>query len=55
MESRIAQERYRLLLVALGNHIVDGVPLRNHPRLAAVDLWIPGLKSGIRSLICADS
>ena len=45
-----AQERFRLLLVALGNHLVDGVPLRNHPRLAAVDLWIPGLKSGIRSL-----
>lgn len=45
-----AQERFRLLLVALGNHLVDGVPLRNHPRLAAVDLWIPGLKSGIRPL-----
>jgi hypothetical protein len=45
-----AQERFRLLLVALSNHLVDGVPLRNHPRLAAVDLWIPGLKSGIRSL-----
>jgi len=45
-----AQERFRLLLVALGSHLVDGVPLRDHPRLAAVDLWIPGLKSGIRSL-----
>jgi len=45
-----AQERFRLLLVALGDHLVDGVPLRDHPRLAAVDLWIPGLKSGIRSL-----
>lgn len=44
----VAQERYRLLLVALGNLVVDGVPLRNHPRLAAFDPWIPGLKSGIR-------
>jgi dienelactone hydrolase len=43
-----AQERYRLLLVALGDHLVDGVPLRNHPRLGALDPWIPGLKSGIR-------
>ena len=43
-----AQERYRLLLVALSNHVVDGVPLRNHPRLAVLDMWIPGLKSGIR-------
>ncbi len=43
-----AQERYRLLLVALGNHQVGGVQLRNHPRLAAFDPWIPGLKSGIR-------
>jgi dienelactone hydrolase len=43
-----AQERYRLLLVALGNHVVDGVQLRNHPRLGALDPWIPGLKSGIR-------
>jgi hypothetical protein len=42
------QERYRLLLVALGDLLVDGVPLRNHPRLAAFDPWIPGLKSGIR-------
>lgn len=45
-----AQERFRLLLVALGNHLVAGVPLRDHPRLATVDLWIPGLKSGIRPL-----
>jgi len=44
----VAQERYRLLLVALGDHVVDGVPLRDHPRLAALDPWIPGLKSGIR-------
>ncbi|MBL9144851.1 MAG: beta-galactosidase [Verrucomicrobiaceae bacterium] len=43
-----AQERYRQLLVALSNHLVDGVPLRDHPRLAALDMWIPGLKSGIR-------
>lgn len=43
-----AQERYRLLLAALGDHRVDGVPLRNHPRLAVLDFWIPGLKSGIR-------
>ena len=43
-----AQERYRQLLVALSNHVVDGVPLRDHPRLAALDMWIPGLKSGIR-------
>lgn len=43
-----AQERYRLLLAALGDHLVDGVQLRNHPRLAALDPWIPGLKSGIR-------
>lgn len=43
------QERYRLLLVALSNHVVDGGPLRDHPRLAAFDPWIPGLKSGIRS------
>jgi hypothetical protein len=46
-----AQERYRLFLVALGNHVVDGVPLRDHPRLAALDPWIPGLKSGIRTQI----
>jgi hypothetical protein len=45
----ITQERHRLMLVALGNHLVDGVPLRDHPRLAAMDVWIPGLKSGIRS------
>jgi len=44
----VAQERYRLLLAALGNYVVDGVPLRNHSRLAAMDAWIPGLKSGIR-------
>ncbi|MDD5138733.1 MAG: dienelactone hydrolase family protein [Verrucomicrobiales bacterium] len=44
----VAQERYRLLLVALGNLVVDGAPLRNHPRFAAIDAWIPGLKSGIR-------
>jgi len=43
------QERYRLLLVALSNHVVDGVPLRDHPRLGAFDPWIPGLKSGIRA------
>jgi len=43
------QERYRLLLMALSNHVVDGVPLRDHPRLAAFDPWIPGLKSGIRA------
>ena len=44
----VAQERYRLLLAALGSYEVDGVQLRNHPRLAAFDPWIPGLKSGIR-------
>ena len=44
----IAQERYRLLLVALGNHVVDSVQLRNHPRFAALNAWIPGLFSGIR-------
>lgn len=44
----VAQERYRLMLAALGDYVVDGVPLRNHPRLAAMDAWIPGLKSGIR-------
>ena len=44
----LAQERYRRLLVALGNHVVDGAPLRQHPRLAAMNAWIPGLKSGIR-------
>ncbi len=44
----IAQERYRLLLVALGDHIVDGVQFRNHPRFAAINAWIPGLFSGIR-------
>jgi dienelactone hydrolase len=44
----IAQERYRQLLVALGNFVVDGVPLRDHPRFAALDAWPPGLKSGIR-------
>jgi len=43
------QARHRLMLVALSNHLVDGVPLRDHPRLAAMDVWIPGLKSGIRS------
>ncbi len=43
------QARHRSMLAALSNHIVDGVPLRDHPRLAAMDVWIPGLKSGIRS------
>lgn len=43
------QARHRLMLIALSNHLVDGVPLRDHPRLAAMDVWIPGLKSGIRS------
>ena len=44
----VAQERFRLLLVALGNYVVDGVQLRNHPRLAAVNLGIAGLAGGIR-------
>ena len=44
----VAQERFRLLMVALGDYAVDGVPLRDSPRLAALDAWIPGLKSGIR-------
>ena len=44
----IALERYRLLLVALGNCVVDGVPLHHHPRLAAVNASIPGLAGGIR-------
>ncbi len=44
----IAQERLRLFLVALGNHLVDGVPLRDHPRLAALNVAIPGLSHGIR-------
>jgi hypothetical protein len=44
----VAQERYRLLLVALGNHVIDGVPLRDHPRLAVINPGIPGLKGGIR-------
>lgn len=43
------QARHRQMLIALSNHIVDGVPLRDHPRLAAMDVWIPGLKSGIRA------
>jgi dienelactone hydrolase len=42
------QARHRQMLIALSNHLVDGVPLRDHPRLAAMDVWIPGLKSGIR-------
>ena len=46
----IAQERFRGLLVALGDHIVEGVPLRDHPRLAAINVSMPGLKSGIRDL-----
>ena len=44
----VAQERFRRLLAALGDYVVDGVQLRNHPRLAAMNAWIPGLKSGIR-------
>jgi len=44
----IALERYRLLLVALGDLVVDGVPLRLHPRLAAVNTGIPGLAGGVR-------
>jgi hypothetical protein len=44
----IAQERLRLLLVAIGNHLVDGVPLRDSPRLAALNVAIPGLSHGIR-------
>lgn len=44
----VTQERSRLLLVELGNHLVEGVPLRDHPRLAAINVWIPGLHSGIR-------
>ncbi|MBI5364571.1 MAG: beta-galactosidase [Planctomycetes bacterium] len=44
----IAQERHRLLLEALANHVVDGAPFRDHPRLAAFNAGIPGLKSGIR-------
>ncbi len=44
----IAQERLRLLVVALGNFPVNDQPLRNHPRLAAVNVAIPGLTHGIR-------
>ncbi|OYW73938.1 MAG: hypothetical protein B7Z37_19760 [Verrucomicrobia bacterium 12-59-8] len=47
----IALERYRLLLVALGNFVVDGMSLRAHPRLAAVNTGIPGLAGGIREPI----
>lgn len=44
----ITQERYRQMLVALGKARVDGIPLRDHPRLACLNAWIPGLNSGIR-------
>lgn len=44
----IAQERLRLFLIALANHLVDGIPLRDHPRLAAINVSIPGLSHGIR-------
>ncbi len=44
----IARERYRLMLVALGNHVVDGVPFRDHPKLAVINAGIPGLFGGIR-------
>lgn len=44
----IAQEQFRQLLVALGNFTVDGVPLRNHPRLASVNLGITGVNNAIR-------
>ena len=44
----IAQERFRLLLIALGNYVVDGVQLRNHPRIAAINIGIAGLAGGIR-------
>ncbi len=44
----ISQERLRLFLIALGNHPVDGIPLRDHPRLAALNIAIPGLSHGIR-------
>lgn len=44
----ISQERLRLFIVALGDHLVDGVPLRSHPRLGAVNVAITGLSHGIR-------
>lgn len=44
----IAQERLRLFLVALGDHLVEGVPLRDSPRLAAINVAITGLSHGIR-------
>lgn len=44
----ITQERFRLLMVALGSHLVNGTPLRDHPRFAAVHGMPPGLKNGIR-------
>jgi dienelactone hydrolase len=46
----VARERYRLMLAALGSHVVDGVPFRSHPKLAAINVGIPGLKGGIREL-----
>ena len=44
----ISQEQFRLLLVALGNNIVNGVPLSTSPRLASINVGIPGLANGIR-------
>ncbi len=44
----IAQERFRLLIAALAAHTVGGTPLREHPRIAAVNFTPPGLKNGIR-------
>jgi hypothetical protein len=44
----VAQERYRLMLAALGDHVIDGTPFRSHPRLAAINAGIPGLFGGIR-------
>ncbi len=44
----LMQERLRRLLEALGSHTVGGVPLRDSSRLAAINVSVPGLKSGIR-------
>jgi len=43
------QSRLRTLLETLAAHTIDEVPLGQHPRLTALNVSIPGLKSGIRN------
>ena len=44
----ISQQQWNQLVTALGNFQVNGVPLRNHPLLASVNVGITGLNNAIR-------